>query len=76
MQLGEVARFILAPRYAYGSDGLPEKGIGPDCVVQYEVELISVVPAKSPWDCKTYNEIYEEAMQRKEQGNAYFKVPL
>ncbi|RLN50306.1 hypothetical protein BBJ28_00021094 [Nothophytophthora sp. Chile5] len=39
MNMGEVARFIIAPQYAYGSEGFAPK-VEPDETLDFEIELI------------------------------------
>ncbi|GLE05576.1 hypothetical protein PINS_up014608 [Pythium insidiosum] len=39
MQVGEIARFIIAPEYAYGSKGFAPK-VEPDETLDFEIELI------------------------------------
>ena len=33
LKVGEVANFVIKPKYAYGSEGCPEKGIPPDATL-------------------------------------------
>lgn len=48
---------------------IPENGD-----VIYRFELINIDPVKSPWDCKSFQEYYDEALLRREEGSKYFKV--
>ena len=40
MSVGEVARFIIAPAYAYGHEGFAPK-VEPDETLDFEIELLS-----------------------------------
>lgn len=42
MKLGERRRLLIPPVLAYGSKGLPRRGIPPDATLQYDVSLISI----------------------------------
>ncbi|RLN02378.1 hypothetical protein BBJ28_00022754 [Nothophytophthora sp. Chile5] len=39
MNVGEVARFVIAPQYGYGSEGFAPK-VEPDETLDFEIELI------------------------------------
>ena len=39
----------LKPSYGWGKEGLPEKGVGPNKTVTYEIKIISFEKAKESW---------------------------
>jgi FKBP-type peptidyl-prolyl cis-trans isomerase len=39
---GERRRVIIPPVLAYGSTGLPRRGIPPDATLQYDITLVSL----------------------------------
>lgn len=41
MYKGEKSVFVVKPNYAYGKEGLPEKKIPPNAVLEYEIELLA-----------------------------------
>lgn len=47
MDVGEISRFKMEPRLAFGAKGLPPL-IPSDATIHYEVELISVEPEIDP----------------------------
>lgn len=47
MRVGEKARVVVAPRYGYGSKGVPPV-IGPDTSLEFEVEVLSLDKAFAP----------------------------
>jgi FKBP-type peptidyl-prolyl cis-trans isomerase len=48
MCVGERRRLILPPVLAYGSTGLPRRGIPPDATLQYDVTLVSLNGLSTP----------------------------
>jgi len=44
MKIGSKWRIFAPPALAYGSDGYPSRGVGPDMAVIYDLELISIAP--------------------------------
>jgi FK506-binding protein 4/5 len=49
MKKKERVEVKLAPKYAYGSTGRPDKGIPPNSHVTYEIDLHSFERAKESW---------------------------
>jgi len=48
MCVGERRRLILPPVLAYGSKGLPRRGIPPDATLQYDITLVSLNGLSTP----------------------------
>ena len=48
-QKNEVSQVTLKPSYGWGKEGLPEKGVGPNKTVTYEIKIISFEKAKESW---------------------------
>lgn len=46
--VGERRRLIIPPALAYGSKGLPRRGIPPDAALQYDVTLVSLNGLSTP----------------------------
>lgn len=46
--VGERRRLIIPPALAYGSKGLPRRGIPPDATLQYDVTLVSLNGLSTP----------------------------
>ena len=49
MKKKERVEVKLAPKYAYGSTGKPEKNVPPNAHVTYEIDLHSFERAKESW---------------------------
>lgn len=75
MKRGEVAKAIVGPTYAFGSRGLPRKGVAPDTSIHLEVELVDFAGGeiKKSLPDMTPRERLEEAKACKEAGNVLFK---
>lgn len=48
MCVGERRRLIIPPGLAYGSGGLPRRGIPPDATLQYDISLVSLNGLSTP----------------------------
>jgi FK506-binding protein 2 len=48
MCVGERRRVIIPPVLAYGSQGLPRRGIPPDATLQYDITLVSINGLSTP----------------------------
>ena len=48
MCVGERRRLLIPPVLAYGSKGLPRRGIPPDATLQYDISLVSVNGLSTP----------------------------
>jgi len=48
MCVGERRRLIVPPVLAYGSQGLPRRGIPPDATLQYDITLVSINGLSTP----------------------------
>ena len=48
MCVGERRRLIIPPALAYGSQGLPRRGIPPNAFLQYDVSLVSINGLSTP----------------------------
>ena len=48
MCVGERRRLVIPPALAYGSKGLPRRGIPPDATLQYDVTLVSLNGLSTP----------------------------
>uniref|UniRef100_A0A7S2YMB5 peptidylprolyl isomerase n=1 Tax=Entomoneis paludosa TaxID=265537 RepID=A0A7S2YMB5_9STRA len=48
MCVGERRRLLIPPVLAYGSKGLPKRGIPPDATLQYDVTLVSINGLSTP----------------------------
>jgi len=48
MCVGERRRLIIPPALAYGSKGLPRRGIPPDAALQYDITLVSLNGLATP----------------------------
>ena len=48
MCVGERRRLIVPPVLAYGSQGLPRRGIPPDATLQYDITLVSINGLATP----------------------------
>ena len=44
MSVGSKWRLFVPPALAYGADGMPFRGVGPDTTVIYDLELLSIAP--------------------------------
>ena len=42
MQVGEIAKLLCSPDYAYGSGGFPAWGIQPNSELVFEIEVLSL----------------------------------
>ena len=63
----------IAPKYGFGSGGDPGLGIPPDAKLTVRIELVDFVNEKDWYDLPEYQRI-ADSLQKKEQGNAYFKA--
>ena len=48
MCVGERRRLLIPPVLAYGSQGLPRRGIPPDATLQYDITLVSINGLSTP----------------------------
>ena len=48
MCVGERRRVLVPPVLAYGSTGMPRRGIPPDATLQYDITLVSVNGLAAP----------------------------
>lgn len=72
MQVGEKARLICSPEYAYGEAGSPPK-VPPNARLTFEVEVLNTRKRDKPkWEME-YEERLEKANQLKELGTALFR---
>eukprot|EP01121_Diplochlamys_sp_Union-15-3_P013706 TRINITY_DN4290_c0_g2_i2.p1 TRINITY_DN4290_c0_g2~~TRINITY_DN4290_c0_g2_i2.p1 ORF type:complete len:417 (-),score=91.15 TRINITY_DN4290_c0_g2_i2:82-1332(-) len=76
MKQGERATFKIAPKHAYGSEGNSLLGVPPNSTLNYEVHLKEFQKEKDSWEMDGFDEKYEAASKRKEQGNELFKNQL
>jgi FKBP-type peptidyl-prolyl cis-trans isomerase len=44
MKVGSEWRLVVPPALAYGKDGMPSRGVGPDATVVYDLQLLSIAP--------------------------------
>ncbi|HVJ38548.1 MAG TPA: FKBP-type peptidyl-prolyl cis-trans isomerase, partial [Stenotrophomonas sp.] len=44
MPVGSKYRFWIPSNLAYGPDGMPQGGIGPDATLTFDVELLGILP--------------------------------
>jgi hypothetical protein len=58
MYQGEIARFIISPEYAYGSQGFAPK-VEPDETLDFEIELIRFGVSKMPVHILQYVDILQ-----------------
>jgi len=72
MKKGEQATFTIAPSYGFGAAGDTEKGVPPNAVLLYEIEVVDFEKEKESWDMDTEEKI-NAATKRKEEGNSLFK---
>ncbi|XP_023940964.2 FK506-binding protein 59 isoform X2 [Bicyclus anynana] len=69
---GEKSKLIIAPKYAFKSEGNKELGVPPNSVVEYIVKLVSFEKGKEIWEMDA-DEKFEQANVLKESGTSYFK---
>jgi len=72
MKKGEQATITFQPAYGFGAAGNAEKGVPPNAVLIYEIELLDFQKEKESWDMDTTEKI-GAATKRKEEGNTLFK---
>jgi FK506-binding protein 4/5 len=72
MKKKERVEVKLAPKYAFGSVGKPEKGVPPNSHVTYEIDLHSFERAKESWQMDAEMKV-EQAKIFKEKGTEFFK---
>jgi len=72
MKKGEQATFTFQPKYGFGAEGDSSKGVPPNAVLQYDIELIDFEKDKESWDMATEEKL-TAATKRKDEGNALFK---
>lgn len=70
--VGEISRFIIKPKYAFGAQGNADFNIPPNATVEYTVTLKECERAISEWKCDA-TESLEQAKIFKEKGNNYLK---
>jgi FK506-binding protein 4/5 len=73
MKKGEKAHVKVKSKYGYGANGNEALKIPPHTDLVYHIELVDFVKAKETWELKTFEEKYDFAVQRKNQGNAFFE---
>lgn len=72
MQVGEKARLVCSPEYAYGDKGSPPK-VPANARLTFEVEVLATRHRDKPkWEME-YDERVEKATQLKDQGTALFR---
>jgi len=72
MQIGEKARLICSPEYAYGEKGSPPR-VPANAKLTFEVEVLAARQRDKPkWEME-YDERIEKATQLKDQGTALFR---
>lgn len=78
MRVGEKAKIVVAPRYGYGSKGVPPV-IAPDTSLEFEVEVLSLDKAFTPTnfreldptnvrDLSAITEAYEDKMELRQRN--------
>lgn len=72
MSLGEVARLIIQPKYAFGSTGHKVFNIPPNATVTYRVTLNEFEKAVESWKLDA-DESLKQAVLLKEKGTTFFK---
>ncbi|CAL9098374.1 unnamed protein product [Musa textilis] len=75
MKKGEIALVTIPPEYVFlSTESKQDLAVVPaNSTVIYEVELVSFVKEKESWDMNTAEKI-EAAANKKEEGNALFKM--
>jgi peptidylprolyl isomerase len=66
MAIGEIARFVMTPEYAYGKIGYPPK-VEPDVMVDIEVELLSFKDALPKFPSKEELAVSRKAREKEER---------
>ncbi|XP_037529756.1 inactive peptidyl-prolyl cis-trans isomerase FKBP6 [Rhipicephalus sanguineus] len=83
MRKGEIARFLVAPQYAFGRMGCPPR-IPANATILYEVELQFIVSAKDELELKSFmqegderrmpfTELVERCVAKRRIGNTFFE---
>ena len=72
MRVGEIARYIFRPEYAYGNTKI-SPFIPENSTIKYEMELLEIVGRNAEIDSMGYDEKVEKARIIKEEGVAKFK---
>lgn len=72
MKKKERVEVKLAPKYAYGSTGKPDKGVPPNTYVTYDIDLLSFERAKESWQMDAEMKV-EQAKIFKDKGTEFFK---
>lgn len=83
MRKGEIARFLVAPQYAFGRMGCPPR-IPANATILYEVELQFIVSAKDELELKSFmqdgderrmpfTELLERCIAKRRIGNTFFE---
>jgi len=71
MKLGEKCEVRISPKYY--SNWFNVNNVPKGEYITYQIELIELEKAKDPWECKTFDDVVVNAMERKDAGNAFFK---
>jgi FK506-binding protein 4/5 len=72
MKKKERVEVKLAPKYAFGSGGKPEKGVPPNTWVTYEIDLHTFERAKESWQMDAEMKV-EQAKIFKDKGTDFFR---
>ena len=72
MRVGEIARYIFRPEYAYGNTKI-SPFIPENSTIKYEMELLEIVGRNAEIDSMSYEDKVEKARLIKEEGVAKFK---
>jgi len=73
MKKGEHAKFVIAPKHAYGAQGNGDLKIPANAALHADINLINFENEKDSYDLKTGEEKFAAADRLRELGNEYFK---
>jgi len=71
MRKGEIALVTVKPEYGYGKEGNLTKGVPPNSILIYEIELVEFQKAKESWEME-FPEKIEVAQKKKKRKEMNF----
>eukprot|EP01122_Echinamoeba_exundans_P006601 TRINITY_DN188_c0_g2_i1.p1 TRINITY_DN188_c0_g2~~TRINITY_DN188_c0_g2_i1.p1 ORF type:complete len:482 (+),score=148.55 TRINITY_DN188_c0_g2_i1:56-1447(+) len=72
LKVEEKGLFTIRSDYAYGAEGNAQLNIPANANLQYEIQLLEMTKEKDYWQYDSFDEKFEQATLRKNQGNTLY----